>query len=429
MQCNWKTGEGSITFRLRNVKLERGAKATDWSPAPEDLLTDAEAAQTYSTKSYVDQTARTVSLGVVEEYKNGQHGSALATASDITAAKDSITSTVSQTYLSKTDATNTYLNKNTAASTYATKTEVKQTSDSLTVTISSAMSKAESAATAASNAQNTANAAKNNAATAQSTANTAKTNAAAAQSTANTANSNAQNAQNRVGNLETCIKMTSDGVRVGKISNGNFTGYSALVNSDGSFDILNASGAVSSRFSDSMIELGKNHSAATISMLNGSGSIVANTNGLDISSPKNVQLTAGGKNSSQTFMVKGDGVYYKNRKIFPPFNVLEKQNYSDITIEAYSHAGFVSVNVRRWNQSGTALFPPASNRSIIGKLNPDYAPKQGIDVLVGIQDNAWLEMSIEPNGNIGIYALYSDHGINVTSFGGLASYLPKNALL
>ena len=223
--------------------------------------------------------------------------------------------------------------------------------------------------------------------------------------------------------------MTSDGVRVGKISNGNFTGYSALVNSDGSFDILNASGAMSSRFSDSMIELGKNNSTATISMLNGSGNIVTNTNGLNIFSPKNVQLTAGGKNSGQTFMVKSDGVYYKNRKIFPPFSVLEKQNYSDIEIEAYSYAGFVSVNVRRWNQSGTALFPPASNRSVIGKINPDYAPKQGIDVLVGIHGNAWLEMSIEPNGNIGIYELYSDHGINVESFGGLANYLPKNALL
>ena len=405
---------GKFRFRMRNVKLEKGTKATAWSPAPEDLLTDAEAAQTYSTKSYVDQTSRTVSLGVVEEYKNGQHGSALATQSDITAAKDSITSTVSQTYVSKTDASKTYLNKDTAASTYATKTEVKQTSDSLTVTISSAMSKAESAATAASNAQNTAN-------NANTTANTAK-------NTANTANSNAQNAQNRVGNLETCIKMTSDGVRVGKISNGNFTGYSALVNSDGSFDILNASGAMSSRFSDSMIQLGKNNSAATISMLNDSGSIVANANGLDISSPKNVQLTAGGKNSSQTFMVKSDGVYYKNRKIFPPFSVLEKQNYSDITIEAYSHAGFISVNVRRWNQSGEALFPPAENPSIIGKIKPDYAPKQDIDVLVGIHGDAWLELTIRTNGDIGIYELYSDTGVNVVSFGGLASYLPKNAL-
>lgn len=89
-----------------DIKLEVGAKPTDWSPAPEDLLTDAEAAKTYSTKSYVDQTARTVSLGVVEEYKNGQHGSALATQSDITAATDSITSTVSQTYATKNEFNN-----------------------------------------------------------------------------------------------------------------------------------------------------------------------------------------------------------------------------------------------------------------------------------------------------------------------------------
>lgn len=370
----------------------------------ETYLTKTSAQQTYSTKSYVDQTARTVSLGVVEEYKKGQHGSALATQSDITAAKDSITSTVSQTYTTKTEFNNlqvggtniardtqafghngvssteegylkgyvnrtngtykgltvrniissdgtgvavceylvtnvkhseyytlsfwakgsgkirTYFygpsgyigakavsasngsgptifadgqwnmtlssswqryfvvyqmaasggtstdkymlirNDNDMAScdvcgvmiergnkasdwsaspldvsaTYATKTEVKQTSDSLTVTISSAVSKAESAATAASNAQNTAN-------TANSTANMAKNNAATAQSTANTANTNATNANNRVGNLETCIKMTTQGVRVGKISNGNFTGYSALVNSAGSFDILDSS--------------------------------------------------------------------------------------------------------------------------------------------------------------------------------------------
>ena len=353
----------------------------------ETYLTKTSAQQTYSTKSYVDQTARTVSLGVVEEYKKGQHGSALATQSDITAAKDSITSTVSQTYATKNDVgvgnlikngdfsdgtsnwstnggtskivdgtygkqfvftqtgTNTngsnriynssyshingqayeisfyakadksskwhfgpnnspkaasvtldttlkqytiqyqadgttvlsiwtdnptatiYLERvklSVASGYYATKTEVKQTSDSLTVTISSAVSKAESAATAASNAQNianaansTANTAKNNAATAQNTANTAKTNAATAQSTADKANSNAQNAQNRVGNLETCIKMTSDGVRVGKISNGNFTGYSALVNSAGSFDVLDQSGTPISRFTASGITFSK----------------------------------------------------------------------------------------------------------------------------------------------------------------------------
>lgn len=323
--------------------------------------------QTYSTKSYVDQTSRTVSLGVVEEYKNGKHGSALATQSDITATKNSITQTVSQTYLSKTDATNTYLNKNTAASTYATKTEVKQTSDSLTVSIKESLGVANAAASSVlvkngdfeSNStegwtftgfsspyvnattpytgtyklvapvsgsgthtmvndaiipvyqgqkfrfrcalypDNTisndlsigfigdndalitsvvgsvtggawhvysavitvpsgvksmrARIATNNDSFANlrvdSITVTDVTDGVNAQSTANTANSNAQNAQNRVGNLETCIKMTSSGVRVGKVSNGNFTGYSALVNSAGSFDILDGSGSAIAKFS------------------------------------------------------------------------------------------------------------------------------------------------------------------------------------
>ena len=489
---------GVQTALITKIKLERGTKATDWSPAPEDMLSNAEAAQTYSTKSYVDQTARTVSLGVVEEYKNGQHGSALATQSDITAAKDSITSTVSQTYATKNDvgvgnlikngdfadgtsnwtavggtskivdgtygkqlvftqtgetmpdgsnrifnpsynhingqayevsfyakadksstwhfgphrsskaasvALDTTLKQYTiqyqadgttvlsiwtdnptatihlervklsvASGYYATKTEVKQTSDSLTVTISSAASKAESAATAASNAQNIANAAAGSATNyiknggpngtsnpiagwtisgnvykhtfpggqnhvdlgyttlahpivvgrtyrlsldarvtsgtfsssdyfnfglasgwqgirAQAVTSSWKTysgvvtstkeatqvfmssyvgssgskvvemrnvsmidvtetyNAAIdAQNTANTANTNATNANNRVGNLETCIKMTADGVRVGKISNGNFTGYSALVNSNGSFDILDSNSDTTAKF-------------------------------------------------------------------------------------------------------------------------------------------------------------------------------------
>lgn len=47
------------------------------------------------------------------------------------------------------------------------------------------------------------------------------------------------NADNRIDALETHIAMTAKGIRVGKITNGSFTGMSALVNSEGSFDILN----------------------------------------------------------------------------------------------------------------------------------------------------------------------------------------------
>ena len=381
----WYKGDTNYAAGRYTISIDPSSKWTHsgsfTTSAPSSGTLQTQEYQTYSTKSYVDQTSRTVSLGVVEEYKNGQHGSALATQSDITAAKDSITSTVSQTYLSKNDATNTYLNKNTAASTYATKTEVKQTSDSLTVTISSAVSKAESAAEAAADAQNTANSAKKqtyntvNASwgtagyfrfatlkitgayanrpiyfslsnrgqkasnvwvqfnnvnstdpslnyiqadggmnvwihkTATSTwemiaqkseaydtlivddysnansitvtwvngflssipsGSTQATRLASkrpssdidkAQSTANTANTNATNANNRVGNLETCIKMTSDGVRVGKISNGNFVGVSALVNSAGSFDILNQSGETLTSFDRNGIRLFYNNKA------------------------------------------------------------------------------------------------------------------------------------------------------------------------
>lgn len=202
---------------LENLGNDNPAKWKIANLRFEDVTDIADIQANYSTKSYVDQTARTVSLGVVEEYKKGQHGSALATASDITAAKDSITSTVSQTYLSKSD----------ASTTYASKSEVKQTVDGLNVTIGGIRSTADSAVTKANNAQ----------------------------STADTANNKANNAQNRVGNLETCIKMTTDGVRVGKIDNGNFSGYSALVNSAGSYDIMNGGSSVIARFNSEGIDM------------------------------------------------------------------------------------------------------------------------------------------------------------------------------
>lgn len=156
--------------------------------------------ETLSNTSYVDQTSRSVSLGVVEEYKNGQHGSALATQSDITAAKDSITSTVSSTYATKTGVTQEISSK------------ITQNNNSLDVKFST------------------------------------KTETKTAQDTANTANSHASDAQSRVGSLESCIRMTSAGVRVGHIVNGEFQGCSALLNSAGSFDVLDSNSSLLARF-------------------------------------------------------------------------------------------------------------------------------------------------------------------------------------
>ena len=154
---------------------------------------------TLSTRSYVDQTAKSVALGVVQSYK-GSDGSGLATKSDITAAKNSITSTVSSTYATKTGVTQEISSK------------ITQNNNSLDVRFAT------------------------------------KTETRTAQDTANTANSHASDAQSRVGSLESCIRMTSEGVRVGHIVNGEFQGCSALLNSAGSFDVLDSNSSLLARF-------------------------------------------------------------------------------------------------------------------------------------------------------------------------------------
>lgn len=163
---------------------------------------------TLSTRSYVDQTAKSVALGVVQSYR-GSDGSGLATKSDITATKNSITSSVSSTYATKTGVTQEISSK------------ITQNNNSLDVKFST------------------------------------KTETKNAQDTANTANSHASDAQSRIGSLEDCINMTSQGVRVGKRVNGKWSGWSALVNTGGSYDIFDGAGAKQATFSPGRLDLGK----------------------------------------------------------------------------------------------------------------------------------------------------------------------------
>ena len=183
-----------------------GTRIQDAEPASgtaQDLAYD-----TLSTRSYVDQTAKSVALGVVQSYK-GSDGSGLATKSDITATKNSITSSVSSTYATKTGVTQEISSK------------ITQNNNSLDVKFST------------------------------------KTETKNAQDTANTANSHASDAQSRIGSLEDCINMTSQGVRVGKRVNGKWSGWSALVNTKGSYDILDGAGAKQATFSSGRLDLGK----------------------------------------------------------------------------------------------------------------------------------------------------------------------------
>ena len=183
-----------------------GTRIQDAEPASgtaQDLAYD-----TLSTRSYVDQTAKSVALGVVQNYQ-GSDGSGLATKSDITATKNSITSSVSSTYATKTGVTQEISSK------------ITQNNNSLDVKFST------------------------------------KTETKNAQDTANTANSHASDAQSRIGSLEDCINMTSQGVRVGKRVNGEWSGWSALVNTEGSYDIFDGAGAKQATFSSGRLDLGK----------------------------------------------------------------------------------------------------------------------------------------------------------------------------
>lgn len=181
----WQDGPNCGGTRIQDAEPTEGTA--------QDLAYD-----TLSTRSYVDQTAKSVALGVVQSYK-GSDGSGLATKSDITAAKDSITSSVSSTYATKTGVTQEISSK------------ITQNNNSLDVKFST---KVET-----QNAQNK----------------------------ADTADSHATNAQSRVGTLEDCISLTSAGVRAGRRQNGVFNGVSALVNTDGSFDLLDKDGNLLTR--------------------------------------------------------------------------------------------------------------------------------------------------------------------------------------
>ena len=182
---SWQDGPNCGGTRIQDAEPTSGTA--------QDLAYD-----TLSTRSYVDQTAKSVALGVVQNYQ-GSDGSGLATKSDITAAETSITSTVASTYATKTGVTQEISSK------------ITQNNNSLDVKFST---KVET-----QNAQNK----------------------------ANTADSHATDAQSRVGSLEDCINFTASGVRVGKRSNGKFTGVSALVNTNGTFDLLDASGNLLTR--------------------------------------------------------------------------------------------------------------------------------------------------------------------------------------
>lgn len=195
---DWATGR----YRWRRIKVEIGNKSTDWTPAPEDLEADA------ANKA---NNAANTALSESKKYTDAQ----------LKITSDSITSTVSSTYATKTELSTTNGNvtkaQNTAntassnASSALSKANAAETNASSAKSTAEAASKTASTASSnASTALSTANSAKSTADTAKSTATTASNNASTALSTANAANSTANTVKNDLAtNYSTTTEMNS----------------------------------------------------------------------------------------------------------------------------------------------------------------------------------------------------------------------------
>ena len=226
--------------------------------------------------------------------------------SQVKQTADSITSTVSKTYQPKGD--------------YATSSQlsqVKQTADSVAVSVKTAQSTADAAKTSAASAAAAASSAATAAKTAQSTADTAKANAA-------TANSNATNAQSRVGTIETLVRASGSGVEVAKKVNGSYTSTKTLMDDTG-FSVLDKAGTVLSKFGSSLIELGRNSANAVIEMCDSLLSISArkNENGATVArmfAPSNnsgIELSCEGSVGNGDSVDVASQVYrFSNRGVF-----------------------------------------------------------------------------------------------------------------
>ena len=155
-----------LSAQVGPAKLEKGNKPTDWSAAPEDLISES--------KKYTD--------------------------AQLKISSDSITSTVSKTYATKTELDTTNRNVTQAQSTANTATTTANTAKS---TADTAKKTADSASSTASTAASNASSALSKASTAETNASSAKTTAEAANKTANTASANASSALSKAGTAET----------------------------------------------------------------------------------------------------------------------------------------------------------------------------------------------------------------------------------
>lgn len=253
-RCDYSDGTGK--FRIRNLKVEKGNKATDWTPAPEDYYTKTEtdaSIQVLSDK-ISQQVSTTDKLGTrlsKVEQDSSSWSVTLETANAAKNAADNASQTASSASSTASAAKLTADNANkTASNANSTASEAKKTADSANTTAGQAKSTADNASQTASSAKSAADKANENASSAVSTANTAKSTADTAKSTADTARQEASDAAKTATNF---MGFDSNGLVVGDRT-ANTLGKNVLIGND-EIDIRNGTTNYA-RFAETLIELG-----------------------------------------------------------------------------------------------------------------------------------------------------------------------------
>lgn len=317
-----------IKLTISNFKLEKGNKATDWTPAPEDYYTKTETdasiqvlsdkiSQQVSTtdklgtrlskveqdsgswsvtletanaaKSAADKASQTASSAsstasdakLTADNANKTASSAVSTASNAQKTAENAVSTASSASSAATEAKNTADAANkTASNANSTASEAKKTADSANTTAGQAKSAADNASQTASSAKSAADKANENASSAVSTADTAK-------STADTARREASDAAKTVTNF---MGFDSNGLVIGDRT-ANTLGKNVLIGND-SINIRNGS-TVLAEFAEKLIAIGKGSPNAVIDFLNGLFQIsTINDSGACLSATKSLSIYA-----------------------------------------------------------------------------------------------------------------------------------------
>lgn len=320
----------------------------------------------YGTKSYIDETSKSVALGVVQDYK-GADGSGLATKTDISVSRTEITSEVSNTYATKDGVSEEISSKITQNNgswelKFATKTEAKS-----------------------------------------------------AQDAANAANAAAADAQSRVGNLEPCIRMTSDGVRVGKRSGDSFTGTSALVGTGGTFDILDEHGERMLEMSDTGLRLPvlKNNTAFKIGRYHhptydSDVVYIGDDYDSNVDSPARIEFNRNSINLTARLLNMNltDSRFYVNGHPMGKANdIKQSQRWSNINMQAWNFGNLGIVNIL--HPSGTnAHIMGNDDPTEIGRISPLNAPRDYVGCTLAAYDNTTLFAEVTPAGLVKCFTAF-----------------------